>query len=353
MIRRRLRRPAWYSVSRVDEQDIGRQLGLIGPGAWAILALYTAVLLTLALVFGEPTSSSPAGITIILGLVFGAGLIASPSSTPFPTWRTIFVILIVVFAVATISARQHFHDHAPGQAAWELGCGNFLLFGLALRKRVIAAWLGEIAMLGALYAWSITVTGSPQYGLSFSYGQPVSLLAGTVFAVALHRAAERIVDFRAAERERAVIEARDHASNNAHDLELKLVRELAVPILQQIADGAEPDRGEVRTTEAALRDLIRGRSLAVEPLVAALRLTRQRGVDVVLLDDLGESPLPAWATSQVAEWCALQLESVASASVTIRLAKSGRGALVTLVDGAGRLYTKQIAAGTETGATTD
>ncbi len=339
-----MKRASWLSVQRVDDNDVGRQLGFLGFGAWALLGLYIVVVLALAGLFGGPGTWTPLGAVAVAVLLLAAALLASPSVTPLPRWRTAVVVLAVLAVVAVITWQQPFHDHQPYYVAWELGCGNFLLFGLALRQRVAVAWLGEIGMIGLVCLWSTLVTGGPLYGLGYSYGQAISLIAGTIFAVALHRAAQRIIDFRAAERQRAAAEARESADGAARETELQLVRELAEPMLRQIVGGEEPDRASALSLEAALRDLIRGRSLAIEPLAGALHRARQRGIDVLLLDDLPDASLPPEELRRAVAWCATRLNGVKSGPVTIRLAASAAGPIVSVVDGSGRRQERELSA---------
>jgi len=249
--------------------------------------------------------------------------------------------------VLAITLQQPFHDRPPGWSAWDLGAVNFLFFGLALRQRVVAAWVGSAAVLLTVAAWSTAVTGSPLYGLGFSYGQPISLLAGTIFAVALHRTAKRIIEFRMAERERAGAAARDSATSRERDRELQHVRAVAEPTLRELASGGMPDPMEVSALEAALRDLIRGRSLATEPLADALRRARLRGVDIVVLDDSGEAHLPEEGLADALRWCAAEVERFRSGSVTIRLAISQGDALITIVNDDGE-QRRSIARDSET-----
>jgi hypothetical protein len=287
-----------------------------------MLALYGAVTVSLAALFGQPTISTPSGAAVVIALLAGGLLLVSPSPTPLSPWRAVVVVVIVIGAVVAITAQQPFHDRPPGEAAWELGSSNFLLFALALRGRLLLAWIGELAMITAVGVWSVVVTGSPLYGVSFTYGQPVSLIAGTVFAIALHRTARRIIEFRIAEQQRATAEARDAETSGSQDAELHLVRTLAEPTLRSIGALQAPERAGVRTLEAALRDLIRGRTLAVEPLVSVLRSARERGIDIIVLDDLGESRLPEGELSRALEWCARLIADCPASSITIRIAPS-------------------------------
>jgi len=328
-------REPWWSVRRIDEQDIGRQLHLIGPGAWAIFALYGAVIVALTYVFDRPNRSAATDVIAIVILLAAALLIVSPSRTPIPIWRVVGVLILALTAVATLTVREPILSSLPEQAAWYQAAANFLLFGLALRGRVAAAWIGEALMIAFVCVWSTTLTGSPLYGIAMSYGQPISLAAGTIFAIALLATARRIIEFRTAQQRRAALEAGESAENAAAEGERRIVRELAEPTLRLIAAGENPDKEEARTLEAALRDLIRGRSLAIEPLTAALGEARRRRVDVVVLDDGTGVGVTPQALKDAATWCAAVLGTIDSGSITIRLADAPPGALVTLVTDAG------------------
>lgn len=322
----------WWSVDRVGEQDIGRQLRLIGSGAWAIFALYGAVIVALTYVFDRPTRSAVTDIVAIMTLLAAALLIVSPSRTPLPTWRVAAVLVLTLTAVMVLTVREPFNDDLRDSAAWYQAAANFLFFGLALRARVVSAWIGEVLMIAFVCLWSTIISGSPLYGISISYGQPISLAAGTVFAVALHQTARRINEFRTAEAQRAALEAREAAQNAAVEGQLRVVRELAGPTLLQIAGGKKPDQEDARTLEAALRDLIRGRALAIEPLSTALREARRRGVDIVVLDDSVDLELSTDGLRKAVAGCAQLLTTVNTGSITIRLASAPSGGILTVVN---------------------
>jgi hypothetical protein len=328
------RRPSPLSTRRVRVADIGTELRLVGPAAWAIFGLFAAVYLYIAPTFGGSASATPLGVGALIGFLACGALVVSPSRTPLPVWRTIAVVVIVEASVAALTWQLPAVAVGPGLKIWDLGAGNFLLFALALRGRVRSAWIGELAMIGLVCIWSTQATGSPLFGLAISYGQPVSLLAGTIFAVALRRTAERILDFRAAEGRRAAAEGRDSTENDERDRELQLVRNLAEPTLSGIASGETPDRAGVRALEAELRDGIRGRALAVEPLTSTLRKVRASGVDVVVLDDLGEQELDESVRVLLADWCVSRVATLESGIVMFRLAMHGGQPRVTVaVDG--------------------
>lgn len=332
--------------ARAGDEDIGRYLHLFGPVTWLLYALFAASFAVQALLLGGAPMRTPLGVGAYVLLVAAALLYAIPGATPLAPWRTVVIVLAAITVTAVITWQQPFHDRSPGYVAWDLGASTSLLFCLTIRARILAAWIGEAAVIALVCIWSVQVTGAPWYGLSISYGQPVVVLACTVFAIGLHRTARRIIDYRAAERDREAERARMLASEVDRERELRLVRDLAGPTLQRIAEGSEPDPVAVRGLEAALRDVIRGRSLMIEPLPSALRMVRERGVDVTVLDDLGERELSHEQLVRAAGWCAERVTAIRAGSVTLRIAPRDAGAVVTATkDGAiaGQL---QLAPGT-------
>lgn len=318
-----------------DPNDIGLYLGFFGVGPWVLFGIYVPVISYQALVLGGPSSRTPLSLGA-LALVFGATtLIASPSSTPLPLWRTLTLLAVTTAVTLMVTLQQPFHDRPPVYVAWDLGANQLIVYCLAIRGRIAAAWAGELLMIGAVSVWSTVVTGSPLYGLSFSYGQPITLIACTAFAVGLHRTARQIVRHRASERERADQEAKEIDFDLATQVELRVIRQLAETTLVDIAEERNPDLGTVRGLEAAVRDLIRGRMLAVEPLVTALRVARERGADVVLLDDLTDDvEIDEQTRSRLAQWIAVRVLALNGRSATVRVSTSKGTPLVTIsIDG--------------------
>jgi len=69
---------------------------------------------------------------------------------------------------------------------------------------------------------------------------------------------------------------------------MRALEEFATPLLERLATGVTPtaaERTEYALAEAQLRDGLRAGVLMVPEVVAAARAARERGVEVVLLDD--------------------------------------------------------------------
>ena len=300
--------------------DIGRSLGLVSPGVWVLFGLYTITFGFNALALGGAPAHTTIGIISLILDIGGAAIIVSSTRTPLELWRAISIVVIVAFTVTFISFQQSYIDHLTGYDSWEFGANNFLMVGLAIRGRVAAAWAAELASTLLVCLWNVSVGSTFLNGVSMTYGQAINLLACTAFAIGLQRTGKRILDFRAAERERAAHQHVAASADQEDEVALSIVRDLAEPTLLRIAKGERPDTGRVRSLEAALRDYIRGSALTVEPLVTTLQSARERGVDIVLLDDLGDRTVSAAELSRAARWCAHRVIETAARSITIRIA---------------------------------
>jgi hypothetical protein len=323
-------------VSAVDAgRDIGHYLGLVGRWAWVLFGLYAAVYIAVAIVQGVPGAGVPVSIGSLVLVLGAALLIASPSRTPLPIGRVLLISVLCVAAVLVMLMDLPTGLGYRSLVTWQLGAVNFILFVLELRGRIVTAWLLTIVITAVVTGWSLLATGQVWTGLQLTYGQAVSLAAGTVFAIGLQRTARQIFAQQDAERVRAAEEVARRVGDAHRAAELAEVRALAGPILQRIAAGDDVDRRDAVVLEAALRDRIRGRALATEPLTSALRRARDRDVDVLLLDDLGDVTLTPERAALVAAWCAERVDALEGARVTIRLAAGPDGALVSIANADG------------------
>lgn len=318
--------PAVSARSADRPDDIGRYLGFYGPAPWILLGLFVVSYTYVAFTAGARTALD---VTALAMTFFAATLLAAPAPTPLPVWRTVAVVALIPTALA-VSLTHPIVD-PTGYGVWSLRTGIILMYWLALRARYLAAWIAEGASLAVACGWSIITTGNPLLGLRISYGGILTLLAVTLFARALHATARRIIAHRDAERERADHEARAAAADFDAETELRVVRDIAQPTLERIAAEERPDPVIVGGLEAALRDLIRGRNLAVEPLVTMLRTVRASGTDVLLLDDLADHDLTDAKRTAIAKWATAHLSgSRSTTSVTIRVALHDGEPLVSM-----------------------
>ena len=307
--------------------DLGTLLGFAGIGMRLLLALY--LMANIALLFFSGGWSDPLDVAALIVLGSGAVAVASPGAYPLPRWRMVYVLAAVVIG-STLGAWSLSPGGDPGYRSWHFGAATFVLFALALRGRLLWAWIGMGLAVAVAATWSTIVLGSPVHGIELTYGQAASLFAGTFFSVLLRRTAERIVAFQAIERAGIAAEARRVAGARERDIQLAELRQLVDGPLTAIADGTATaaDRAEHRLIEAALRDRIRGGALARDPLASAVREARRRGVDATLLDDAG-----AAESAAALAWVAERVTG-ARESVTVRLGLEGGHPVVSVgIDG--------------------
>jgi hypothetical protein len=315
-----------------DDRDIGRYLGLVGPWAWLLFGFYVLVFTTIALLGGAPTAGLPVTLASLVSVIVAALLVTSPAPTPLPVGR---LVLIAVAAVGSVVIMTLTLPHGlPGElVVWQLSAVNFVLFVVELRGRIASAWGILVVVAAIMIGWSLITTGSPANGVRLTYGQAIALVAGTIFAIGLWRTTRLIFAQQDAERARAGQEAARHAGDAQRTAELAHIRALAEPTLRAIAAGTADDRRAALNLEAALRDRIRGRALAIEPLAEILRRRRAEGDDILLLDDTDEA-LPDEIASAAAAWCAERLEETRGGRMTVRVAPGGEGWTVSIADDA-------------------
>jgi len=320
--------------------DVGRLLGLTGPGAWLLAALFCATNITLVIFSGGPPMRTVEG-WVALVLVLGAAVVVVvPSGYPLPLPIVVGVLGVVAFSSIAIGWNL-VPVGWPGYTSWHFGADTFLLFMVALRGRLWWGAAGMALMSLITIHWTWATTGDAWHGFDLTYRQIATYFAGAFFAIWLRRTARQIVQFQEAERRRVEAEQTLAATADERRLQLERVRELAGPALSRIASGAT-DAGERRAhglLEAELRDQIRGRALAIDQLPAALTAARTRGVEIALLDDLRDDLPPAEFLSEAAAWAGAHVASLKGGDATIRLALVDGQPVVTFATSTGSTQT--------------
>jgi hypothetical protein len=320
--------------------DIGKLLGLSGPGAWVLAGLYCVTYVTLAVLSGgEPLQTWEGRIALVLVLAT-AVLLVLPWRYPLPFPLVAWVLAVVVFSTAAIC--WHLSPEGwPGWTSWNFGADTFLLFMLALRGRVWWGSVGIALMMAVAILWTLTTTGDWFHGFDLTYRQGASYFAGAFFAFWLKRTADQIAEFQSAEQRVIAAEQAQNVAAEERHRQLERVRSLAGPALELIAHGSPSaeDRRHHALLEAELRDEIRGRALTIDGLPAAVRSARGRGVDVALLDDLRDEAPTAEFLKPAVAWAVEQVASLQGGDATIRLAQVDGKPVVTFATSHGSAQT--------------
>lgn len=316
------------------EPDVGRLIGLTGPGAWVLAGLFAVTYTTLAIMSGGAALATVPGAAALVLVVAAAVALVVPGPYPLPLPLTLAVLAVVAFATVAI-CWQLWPYGWPGWASWNFGACTFLMFMVALRGRVVWATAGLVLMALLTMHWTWASTGDAWHGLDLTYRQLVTFGAGAFFASWLRRTARRIVAFQEAEQRRVAADVTRRAADGERARQLDRVRRLAGAALAEIAAGSVSTdrRHEHALVEATLRDGIRGRALAEHPLAEEVLAARRRGVAVSLLDDLRADSLAGDELAAARAWAADRLADVPSGEVTIRLAGSPSRPTLTFTAG--------------------
>lgn len=280
---------------------------------------------TAAALAGATGWVAPALLLALLAL--GEGL--RRAAHPRPTVGAAAAIAGGLVAVVTTGALVS--PYGFGQL-WFVTAAGFVLAALALTGRPLIAVTAQAAVVGILLLLVLT-RGDDL--VTFGYAITRALMVVGVSA-ALWFVIARLVRRRHVLDVRMMAEAGMQAWDAAARAELAVraatLRAQVTPVLTRLA-GDDPlderDRSACASLEGQLRDEYRAGVLARDPLDAAVRAARARGVDVVLLDD-GDGSASDGLVDEVARWMAPLVDS-ARERVLGRLLPPGRSAIATIV----------------------
>ncbi|PPL19423.1 hypothetical protein GY24_06115 [Microterricola pindariensis] len=317
--------------------DVSSLLMLHGAHASVILVLF---LVTQALLAFAGESNAPwASALAFASLAAAAIWVMQPAADPFPRpwWAGILALCIGTVVVQSV---QPLPPGAPLSATWHLGAVTTVLLMLILRGRVLVGWVGYLGMAAATLAWTSATGHGLGGGLDLLVRHAATLIIGTAIYFGLLSTARRIGAFNRRGLHEAAAVATAQAAEEERFEQVARLDQLARPLMERVASGAPLSASEKREcllTEASLRDLVRGRTLAVPTVLAAVNEARARGVDVTLLDDSDGTGDPA----PVAALITRELGELRSGSLTARLQPPGRSELASIViapaEGAARI----------------
>lgn len=282
-----------------DERALRRGIGVV-VAAFVVLQ---SGCVAMAAAIG-PSTAAWQILLLVLVFVAGATLRRSPTRKPAPRRAVTVVALSLLGALVGVSVVPYAYG-----TLWFAVAYAFLFVALALRGSIPLAVGATVITIIVLIGAGV-LREAPAGQIVLVAMRPVTLVAVAAFLlVVVDRMRRRITALHA----EAVASAERQSWSLAARIELAArVSELAqgvLPALRDIAGGAPPSaaaRRSYATLEGELRDSLRAGSLAREPLVSAVAAARERGVDVVLLDDssgdVGEddlAPLVTWMTAAV------------------------------------------------------
>ncbi|MCB2412468.1 hypothetical protein LGT39_06340 [Demequina sp. TTPB684] len=322
------------TAPRFEPVDSSQLLRLSSDAARVVMGLFmfSNILYTFATI---DEVQNPAPVILAMVLVNAAAvLLVLERPDPFPMLLTIVVVAAV--AISTVLVAFQLPDAGPpGRASWHLGSNTWMLFFLAMRRRPGAAWIGYVLMAAGTLAWSTSVDRGVVEGVLLLDTHAAILFVATLFEVNLRRTARRINEFGEHSVASAVEAAEGATSAQIRQRRVRELRASAVPLLERIVDHGPPqtevERLRYATSEALLRDGVRGRSLMTPKIATAATRARERGVEVTLLDDRGQGLDSGEAMVRMSAAVIDELDAAESGSVTVRLAPQGRPIAVSIV----------------------
>lgn len=311
---------------------VPRPRGLVLPvRPVRLLGALTALAFTTLALLSARTSAAPVpGLIAAAVFVTVATLLLRVREDRMPLPWTIVGALtpVTLVAIAAPSAGSNPFD------AWYLGAGIVVLMLLALRGRIVAAWLAAAAQSAAVLVVRPLAEAPIADTIALLIRQLALLVIVTLFAVGIRAGVRRLDRIRRAEVRDARLTAAIGAAEAERAERLGWAYLVATRLLRRIASG-EPLtpalRLEAALAEAELRDGLRAYALARHPVPAAAREARARGVEVVLLDDRAD-PLPEETLAPLRLDVAERLEAVQRGRIVVRLLPAGRGELLTIVE---------------------
>lgn len=302
-----------------------------------ILVLFIVVYGVLA--FADPypggaIAALPLDVIAYIGVCGAAIAVTLPGPDPIPHRQAVAILLMCAVAGTFMFVLLRPFGLSPF-ATWHLGAISLILMMLIARGRARYAWAGFLLLATGSILWAHLHSLGPAFGIDLVTRHAATLLAGTLFLFGLRHSAGTLAVLQQAGTRRAADEATAQAGSHEREAQLARVNTLARPALELLGAGdptTAADRAEFLIVEASLRDAIRGRSLFIEPLIAACRAARARGVEVSLLDDSADSAdRNAVALPVLAAAVARELDTVPSGRFTARVLPAGRADLATIL----------------------
>jgi hypothetical protein len=266
---------------------------------------------------GRPDLVLVALVLYIVVLVPSVIFMGSRAMPKAQAWINVIVCAVIPLAINRQLDPMHLGDYATW---YVLGVGT-ILGATAVRGQRALAWSGLLVLIAEIAVWggveSLASTGLPGVLSLLVTGHAASI--GVERALRAARELNQMTAATAAET--AAVEAAASVRSNLLEKTLRT----ALPALNLIAalggNLNDSQRREALLLEAGLRDEIRGAQLLNEKMRGAIKAARERGVEVLVLDEGGLEGLTASEIEELLNRTADAFEKVCSGRLTIRSPK--------------------------------
>ncbi|MFT4216348.1 MAG: ATP-binding protein [Micropruina sp.] len=245
--------------------------------------------------------------------------------------------VLVVVCLTVLSQLMHRATPIPeviGYGTWHSSVVMVLLITVLVRGRRVIAWVGLLIFMVQVLLWTL---GQPFGWYSFlnvAFGPLLWLVLATLVMRGVRTIGEQLVRVRSASRQNTQAMAESFSKLVLREVWLTELRAQIGPLLQNLADPTHQlsadERDACRVLEGRLRDALRAGNLISQGVSDAIQAARERGVEVVLVDNRG-SKLP----EPVRRATLRQLEELVRAStggrIVARTAPEGYADAVTIL----------------------
>ena len=283
-----------------------------------IFGLFHAVLGLLWLNKNDRAEIVIAALVAYVAILVPSVTVGKSRSMPLlVAWVNLIVCALIPLAINSQLDPTHLGDYATW---YVLGVGT-ILGATAVRGRRVFAWTG-LGVLVAEIAWwggvgSLASTGLP--------GVLSLIVTGHAVSIGIERAVKAARELNEKAAQTAAETAAVAAAGDVRSQLLEKTLSRAMPALNLIAalGGVLNDsqKREAQLLEASLRDEIRGATLLNDQMRAAIKAARERGVEVLVLDEGGLDDLDEAQRSELLARTSASFESVVEGRLTIRSPK--------------------------------
>ena len=215
-------------------------------------------------------------------------------------------------------------------STWYVVSIGILMAATALRQQLWMAWIGTAVMVAQVLLWAGIREGI-QTGLP---GALALVFTGHAISIGLAKAAKDISIFDSALVKSEMVRVANLAASETRRNRIEKTLAGALPMLNLITSQngkLDTDQKKQATVlEAALRDEIRGRGLMNDEIRTSVKHARERGVEVIILDEGGLESSDEKEKIDILSNVAGQIDGVATGRITLR-APLGEKWRVTLV----------------------
>lgn len=255
--------------------------------------------------------------------------VALYAEVELPIWQARANVLASVLLPALV-LRNLDPEHVGTYATWFVGGIASLGAATAFRGRALHSVLMVISVTTQVVLWG----GAGAIGTTGIFGAIIFVVVGALMSRGVLGAMQATADAQAKTLAIVTKTAFLTAARDEHKRRIAAALATALPALGELSKLTSPldesGQKKMQLLESALRDEIRGRGLMNDRIRAAVSSARNRGIEVMVLDEGGLDSASADEVSALLNQVADAMDSVTEGRITLR-SPAGENWRITLV----------------------